>query len=281
MGGGGNNSINNNPFSQVPQVLTQSKIFLEAYPSLLFQPLNSLKQLLFETSSCPFLPKLYAIYKNVDEIDFSVLPDSFVLKTNHDSGGVVIVPDKNEFLKDSKVFKKAMEKLTKHLKTNYYSRFREYHYKDIEPWLFAEELLGRFKDNASKSSKNNFKQTLQSFEIPDDYKFHCFGKEIFVQVDKDRFTNHTRTIFNDKWEKMPFSYCYRNCLEEIPKPKHFEEMKEVARILSEDFAMIRIDMYHFRECFIIGELTFAPEAGKGIFTPREWDKKFGDLWKLR
>ncbi|WP_172594047.1 hypothetical protein [Helicobacter pullorum] len=45
--------------------------------------------MLFETNSCPFLPKLYAIYKNVDEIDFSVLPDSFVLKTNHDSGRVV------------------------------------------------------------------------------------------------------------------------------------------------------------------------------------------------
>ena len=244
------------------QILANSPTFLDSHTSSspLFAPIDSLTQLLFETNICPFLPKLYGIYKNVEEIDFTVLPQSFVLKTNHDSGGVVIVPDKEVFLGDSKVFNEAMAKLTKHLNTNFYTLYREYHYKDIEPRIFAEELLGEQVDelnslandshtsqshlNFKKNENHNFhkallqnlaqndtpdsKDSLQdsmSFKAPDDYKFHCFGEEIFVQVDTDRFTNHTRTIFNDKWEKMPFIYLYSSCALQIPKPKYFESMK--------------------------------------------------------
>ena len=244
------------------QILANSPTFLDSHTSSspLFAPIDSLTQLLFETNICPFLPKLYGIYKNVEEIDFTVLPQSFVLKTNHDSGGVVIVPDKEVFLGDSKVFNEAMAKLTKHLNTNFYTLYREYHYKDIEPRIFAEELLGEQVDelnslandshtsqshlNFKKNENHNFHKSLlqnlaqndtpdskdslqdsMSFKAPDDYKFHCFGEEIFVQVDTDRFTNHTRTIFNDKWEKMPFTYLYSSCALQIPKPKYFESMK--------------------------------------------------------
>ena len=96
-----------------------------------------------------------------------------------------------------------------------------------------------------------------------------------MQVDTDRFTNHTRTIFDAKWQKMPFTYLYPLYTEQIPKPKHFESMKQIVKKLCENFAMIRIDMYHFDSRCIVGELTFTPEGGTGKFTPKEWDKKFG------
>ena len=122
------------------QALAQDPTFLDSSVSSspLFAPIDSLTQLLFETNICPFLPKLYGIYRSVEDIDFDTLPQSFVLKTNHDCGGVVIVPDKEAFLRDSKKFSEAMEKLTKHLNTNFYTLYREYHYKDIEPRIFAE-----------------------------------------------------------------------------------------------------------------------------------------------
>lgn len=82
------------------------------------------------------------IWKSVGDIDFAALPNSFVLKTNHDCGGVVLVPNKAAFLGDKTAFETAMTKLTNHLNTNYYIATKEWHYGNITPRVFAEELLG-------------------------------------------------------------------------------------------------------------------------------------------
>ncbi len=39
----------------------------------------------------------YGVWDRYDEIDFSSLPDQFVLKCTHDSGGFVAVKDKKSF----------------------------------------------------------------------------------------------------------------------------------------------------------------------------------------
>ncbi|WP_267892967.1 ATP-grasp fold amidoligase family protein, partial [Helicobacter bilis] len=125
------------PQSPTPNQAINNPDALLTKDSLLFQPIDTLTQELFNTNKCQYLPKLYGIYKSVDEIDFSKLPQSFVLKTNHASGGVVPVPNKETFLSDSMGFEKAMDKLTKNLNINYYTLYREWHYKDIEPRIFA------------------------------------------------------------------------------------------------------------------------------------------------
>ena len=152
--------------------------------SLLFMPIDDIQDKLFETNTCEFLPKIYGIYKNVEEIDFTLLPQSFVLKTNHDCGGVVLVQDKDEFLNNKKVFQESMDKLRKHLNTNYYTKTREWHYDSIEPRVFVEEMLG---ENLS------------------DYRFHCFGGDIsFIQIANSSHT--TNDIFNTKWQHLPMHY---------------------------------------------------------------------------
>lgn len=71
-----------------------------------------------------------------DEIEFEKLPNQFVLKTTHDSGGVVICTDKSKFNK-----KKARKKLNKSLKNNYYSVSKEWPYKNVIPRIIAEEYM--------------------------------------------------------------------------------------------------------------------------------------------
>ena len=260
----------------------------------------------------------------MEDIDFDTLPQSFVLKTNHDCGGVVIVPDKEAFLRDSKKFSEAMEKLTKHLNTNFYTLYREYHYKDIEPRIFAEELLGErtqapqfpspdskkieksdFHKSLSQNLPHNISQHLPQtppqdslqtpphnlaqthlqdslgFKVPDDYKFHCFGEEVFVQVDTDRFTNHTRTIFDAKWQKMPFEIFYKNPSYTPKKPKNFEIMPNVARVLGSAFGGVRVDLYNIDGATKVGEITFTHGGGTERFSPKEWDRKLGDLWEIK
>lgn len=134
--------------------------------STLKKPIDSLKSELLSTNSCKFLPKLYDFWRDTSEINFDKLPQSFALKTNHDCGGVVLVPDKEAFLRDKSAFQNAMQKLESHLATNYYKLYREWHYNDIEPRVFAEELLGindsSLGNHSADSANFGHSQGLQS-----------------------------------------------------------------------------------------------------------------------
>ncbi len=39
---------------------------------------------------------LLGVWDNAKDIDFNCLPDQFVLKTTHDSAGIIICKDKNQ-----------------------------------------------------------------------------------------------------------------------------------------------------------------------------------------
>ncbi len=256
-------SAQNTPKKSIPNQAVKILNSLLSKDSLLFQPIDTLTQELFNTNSCPYLPKLYGIYKSVDEIDFSKLPQSFVLKTNHDCGGVVLVKDKESFLKDSKSFNEAMDKLTKHLSTNYYHTSREWHYKDIEPRIFAEEMLG---------------ESVNGSII--DYKVHVVQNAIsHIDVVTDRHTGQKEIAMDSKWHKMPFDY--EKKATQIPqKPTMLDKMLDVSLLLAQAFKYVRVDLYCVEMNIYVGELTFTSASGKDKFTPNEWDRKLGDLWDI-
>lgn len=206
----------------------------------------------------------------MEAIDFETLPQSFVLKTNHDCGGVVLVKDKSAFLSDKVALQNALDKLRKHLATNYYTLCREYHYKDIEPKIFAEELLS------------------QDFSDPTTYKFHIFGRNNennFIQVTTDRFSSeYQRSIFTPFWELTPFGLGGKNeNLKHIPQcPQSITEMYEIAQILASGFDYVRVDLYEAdyqraKKAFV-GELTFTPMGGTDRFYPSNYDLILGSAW---
>ena len=57
-------------------------------------------------------------------------------------------------------------------------------------------------------------------------------------------------------------------------------MLEYARKLSEDFSLVRVDLYNEFGKVIFGELTFLHFGGVTPFDPYEYDYKFGDLFPL-
>ena len=237
------------------------------------KPIDLLESQLFATNTCEFLPKLYGIWDSVDDIDFDKLPNSFVLKTNHDCGGVVLVPNKQDFLANKQFFNESMQKLREHLTRNYYEFVKEYHYKDIEPRVFAEELL--LQDNAD----------------PTTYKFHCFKSNEthnFIQVTTERFSdNYQRAIMDYAWNLTPFGLGYDNSkVKKIPNmPTTLQAMINLAHILASPFNYVRVDLYNI-DCngaFVpfVGELTFTHMGGVDKFVPIEYDKIIGDLWHTK
>ena len=76
------------------------------------------------------------VWENFDDIDFESLPNQFVLKCTHDSGGLVVYKDKSKLDKAA-----AKEKIEKSLKRNYYWSGREWPYKNVPPRIIAEKYM--------------------------------------------------------------------------------------------------------------------------------------------
>lgn len=208
-----------------------------------------------------YLVPLHLQTDNVNELIPENLPQAnFIIKTNHDSAGGIIVRDKS--LID---WKKTREKFKKRLNENHYISTREWQYKNIEPRIVVEELL-----------------TYEDGSIPDDYKLHCFnGKLVFVMIDFDRHSNkRTRNLYDSNWDLISCKWGYPNG-KSIPKPSNFEEMKNVAEKLAQDFVCIRVDFYLVEEKLYFGELTLHHGSGLQKFLKKECDYKFGELLNIK
>lgn len=207
-----------------------------------------------------YLVPLLGYWKNFDDIDFNKLPNQFVLKCNHDSGSVIICKDKHSF-----DYKLARKKLTKALKKNLYYATGEWQYKNMEPFIIAEKYM------------------IDS-ELDDlrDYKFLCFdGKPVSCRVDFDRFGNHTRNVYDANWKVLPWQKGIFNHPDgDIPKPNKYDEMWQLAGILSEGFKQVRIDLYCVDDQIYFSEYTFTNATGIESFLPDEYDLIIGNMWTL-
>ena len=204
------------------------------------------------------LNELHGVWDDVARIDFESLPDSYALKATHGCGWNVVVQNKSTL--DVAATRRQLKQW---LKTNYAAYAREWVYKNIPPKIICEKYL---QDNAGELL---------------DYKFFCFnGKPEFIQVDIDRYTNHTRAMFNPQWQQLDVEYTYPKTAKAIPIPPKLPEMLHTAAALSNDFPFVRVDLYNVDGRIIFGELTFYPEAGFGQFRPACWDEKFGKMLTL-
>ena len=203
-----------------------------------------------------YLVPLINAYNSFEEIDFNDLPNQFVIKCNHDSGSVTLVHNKNLVNK-----KELKEKYDYLLKRNFAYCGFEMHYANINPKIMIEKYMG---------------------ESIKDYKFLCYnGKPYFCWVDFDRYTNHKRNIYNMNWELQKFNQKdYGNYDKKVEKPSNFDEMSKIAEKLSKGFDHVRVDLYDIDGKVYFGEMTFTNGNGFEPITPKEWDKKLGDLWNL-
>lgn len=205
-----------------------------------------------------YLIPIYGVWKKFDDIDFSKLPNSFVLKTNHGSGSVVVIEDKSKMNMED-----LRNKFRRWLKTKFQYTHFEMHYAGITPKIYAEKKLS-FSDGI------------------EDYKFLCFdGEPQYCWVDFDRFNEHKRKVYDMEWNLQNWNqYTYGHTLKEAPKPNNLNEMIEVARKLSKGFSHVRIDLYNVKDKIYFGEMTFTNGAGLEGIHPWEWDIKLGELWHL-
>lgn len=202
-----------------------------------------------------YLPECYGFWENPDDIDFSKLPNQFVLKANNGCATVMIVRDKSK-LNEAKV-KKQMKGW---LKRKFGYMGAQKHYLTIKPGILAEELLTQNKelDKLSPSSMV-------------DFKIWCFDgrPESILVVYGRNDSAYKLALYDLDWNAIPENFNEYWCilqktLPAIQKPKHLGEMIQIAKELSKGFKEVRVDFYQTENKPVLGELTFT--TGYGYFT---------------
>lgn len=212
------------------------------------------------------LTRLYGVYGSASEIDFDALPSRFVLKTNNGCATNIIVRDKSRLDRAA-----ACRQLDRWMGLHFGDLTGERHYSLIKPRILAEELMVQDGDPAKALI---------------DYKIECFdGEPKFCGVYSDRKegTHHKKYMFYDiDWTPMPQVLDVRkkgvDLGEVTPPPPCWDEMKEMARRLSEGFAYVRVDMYVIDGRPRFGELSFTP--GMDLRYTLDFQRELGDCIKL-
>ena len=208
------------------------------------------------------LTDLYGVWDRPDQIDFSTLPDQFVLKCTHDSGSTIICRDKSTF--DTQAACKTLEqKLSK----DYSIPGREWPYRDVPRRVMAEQYL--IKADGSQAM---------------DFKFFCFdGRAQLVLVS----TNHTNRHTGNYTFLRDFSQfqIYQPTIPQpedpqLPKPEHYDEMVDLAERLSEGFVHMRVDLYDTPEGIKFGELTLHSSSGLSQTMTQRGERFLGELLRL-
>ena len=201
------------------------------------------------------------IYDTFEEIDFSKLPNQFVIKCTHDSGGLIIVKDKKNIN-----IKNAKRKINKCLKKNYYYFGREWPYKNVKPRIIIEKYMS-----------NNGKE-LEDFKI---HNFNGVSKLILVCKDRYKETRLTEDFFDINWNHLDLKR--PNCSNSktpIYRPKELDKMIELSEKLAKDIPFLRTDFYVVDNQIYFGEMTFYPSSGFNKFIPDRYDEILGNWIKL-
>lgn len=206
------------------------------------------------------IAKVYQSCNSFDELNFNKCPEKFIIKTNHAcKTGIVIFHKK--VLSDEKYLNKIKKYYKKVLNINYaYWGIFELQYKDIKPQIYTEELLIK-NENA----------------LIEEYEVYCINSNPeFMQYNRSENGHYGAAFYNaDGGEECNFSLFSKWDYIEPPSKKIREKILNYARILSQNFKFVRVDLFVVDSKIYFGEMTFTPFTGNIIFTPCAYNDIYG------
>lgn len=208
-----------------------------------------------------YLIPILGVWGNFDDIDFSILPDKFVLKTNNASNTNIIVKNKAKLNK-----RNAKAKVDYWMSMDYaFLAGYEMQYHGIRPRIIVEEFI----------------EDVDGEEDLKDYKFLCFsGKVEYIWVDQGRYHNHTRSVYDRDWKIQPWNQKYNKIADTVARPNNLDEMILLAEKLASGFDHVRVDLYYTGEKILFGEMTFTNGSGFEAIIPDQYDYILGEKWNI-
>ncbi len=207
------------------------------------------------------LPKLYAVYDTVEEIDFERLPFPCVLKCSHGCKCNVFCRSR-----DTLDVAAARRDLRRWMRTDFSRLLGELHYATMVPRIICEEFLND-----------------GSGALPTDYKLYCFAGHVHCTLACTGRAPNAKAryfFFDTAWRYLPFDRTSLDDQEVIPQPSGYSTMVAAAEKLSQRFPFVRVDFYDIRGRVVLGEMTFTPSACIDKDLTREAQDVMGRLLKL-
>ena len=223
----------------------------------------AVKKVIADRIGAEYVIPLLGVWDRFEDIDFDSLPEQFVLKCTHDSGGFAVCRDKRTFDREA-----AKKVLTRSLHKNYYFQSREWVYKDIPQRIIAEQYvpsLGR----------------PESIE----YKLTCFnGKAKLITICRgiahSTYDVRTNDHYDRDLNRLNFYVNYKNPAEPEKIPPQMQDIIALSEKLSDGIPQVRVDWYVDNGRIYFGEFTFYTWAGLMKFNPPEWDGILGSWLEL-
>lgn len=235
-----------------------------------------------------YLAKVYDASDKPEKIEWDALPNNYVCKVNHGSGGLIGVwcgvepeahlPQAIDGLGWSRWWVRpenfevqiCIKMVNYWLKQNYAYRnyaYPEWAYSRIKRKVYVEELL------------LNSDGTIAS-----PLSFYLFGGVVKVIRISGRTLDSSRTFsFADRgWEELQISMSGMENYDRINpfprKPYNFSKMIEIAELLSGKMDFARVDLYNVDGRIVFSEITNYPAAGSSLWSPATFEKQMGDWW---
>ena len=132
--------------------------------------------------------------------------------------------------------------------------------------------------------RNGMKSWVNGFLLID-YKFYCFNgvpRYLYVSQGMDNHKTARVSFLTMDWERAFFGRDDYSEFEMIPpKPGRFEDMKQIAAVLSQGIDFLRVDLYEINGEVYFSELTFSPCCGFMPFNPPSADYDVGRLLEIK
>lgn len=221
----------------------------------------AVKDYISKTIGSQYVIPLLGVWNRFEEIDFTKLPNQFVLKTTHGCGGMYICRDKNELN-----VSKARSEITRKLNFNYYYTQREWPYKNVPPKIIAEKYM-----------QDGDTLILNVFKV-----FNFAGIPRIIQViQNDKTPDETIDYFDIDWNLLEVRQNYPNSVNHLKRPANLDEMLRLSAKCSQGIPFVRTDWYCINGNTFFSEFTFYSDAGFERFYPNSWDMILGNYIQLK
>ncbi len=214
------------------------------------------------------LVNCYGVFDNVEDINFEVLPDKFVLKDTVGSGGHEVIVCKDKSKLDIEETKKQLNKwLAENKNINKKNIGREWVYDKIRHRIIIDEYIEAEKETGIT-----------------DYKFICFNGEfglLYVVNDRKLDEGADFAFYDENFNKLDVTRSDEKPSKiDEKRPENFERLLEVAKNISKGFPECRVDLYDENNVIKFGEITFFDGGGYFSYNPDSFDFELGSKFKL-
>lgn len=218
----------------------------------------SVKKYIAKKIGPEFIIPTLGVWNSFDEIDFNALPNQFVLKCTHDSGGLIVCHDKSCL--DMEAVRKKIETS---LSNNFYHVGREWPYKNVPHRIIAEQYMA--------DALRNYKQ----------FGFDSVPRMTLVYSEHFTKDGLKEDFYDEVWNHLDIQRsAHGKAVLPIQRSKQYDLMKQLAAKISEKMSFVRIDFYEIDEKLYFCEVTLCPANKFEGFKPEEWDLKLGEWIKL-